>query len=41
MSSLDKYSGNYDVLSPKKCNAKNTTDTNVKVFNMITKKKKS
>ena len=40
MSSLDKYSGNCDVLSPKKCNPKNTTDTNFKVFNMITKKKK-
>ena len=38
MISLDKYTGSYNVLSPKICVPKETKNINVKVFNMITNK---
>ena len=39
MTSLDKYIGSSNVLSPKICLPKETKDINVKAFNMITKQK--
>ena len=41
MISLDKCSESYSVLSPKICALKKTKDINIKVFNMITKKKEA
>ena len=38
MTSLNKCSGSYNVLSPKICAPKETKDINVKTFNMITNK---
>ena len=38
MISLNKCTGSYDVLSPKICVPRETKDTFVKAFNMITKK---
>ena len=38
MISLDKCNGSCNVLSPKNVLKKNTKDTNIKVFNMITNK---
>ena len=38
MISLDKCSGNCNVLSPEICIPKKKKDVNVKVFNMITNK---
>ena len=36
MTSLNKYTGSCNVLSPKICVPKETKDTNIKAFNMIT-----
>ena len=41
MISLNKCTGNCNVLSPKVSVAKETKDTNVKVFNMVTNKNQS
>ena len=38
MTSSNKCSGSYNVLSPKICASKETKDINVKTFNMITNK---
>ena len=38
MISLNKFTGSYNVLSPKKCFPKETKDIHVKAFNMITNK---
>ena len=38
MTSLNKCSGSYNVLSPKICAPKETKDINVETFNMITNK---
>ena len=35
MISLDKFSGSFDILSPKICVPKKTKDLNVELFNMI------
>ena len=41
MISLNKCTGNCNVVSPKICVPKETKDINVKIFNMITNKDKA
>ena len=38
MISLNKFTGSFNILSPKICVPKETKDINVKAFNMITNK---